>query len=62
MKNVQVQLMTFYLIHVETIRKYKNVKKDSHLKSFTCPANDFLLQPVGEDEKKLFKKKMYKSS
>ena len=35
--------MSFNIINVETIGKYKNEKKNSHLKKITCPANEFLL-------------------
>ena len=34
--------MSFYIINVEGIGKYKNVKKHLHLKFFTSPANEFL--------------------
>ena len=36
--------MCFYFINVETIGKYKNVKKNVHWKKFTSPAKEFLLR------------------
>ena len=41
-KNVQVQLMSFYHINIETIGKLKNYFFISKLKKCTSPANQFL--------------------
>ena len=45
------QLMSFYLINVETIRKQKNGKKNSNLKNVTRPANELLLQKCRNNKK-----------
>ena len=38
--------MSFFFKNVETIGKYKNVKKKTHMNTFISPANQFLLQTV----------------
>ena len=43
--------MDFYFINVETIGKYKNGKKNSHLKNIISPANDLLLHKCRNNEK-----------
>ena len=48
---LKFQLISFYFINVETIGKYKNVKKKSYLKISKGPANEFLSQKCKNNKK-----------
>ena len=48
--------MSFYFINVETIGKY-NVKKNTHLKNCTSPANELILYKCRNKKMRECKKK-----
>ena len=51
-KNLQVQLMSFNYINVETIGECNNVKKMLFEKMYTSPAYEFLLYTEKQEENK----------
>ena len=55
---MEIQIISFYFINVETIGKYENVKK-SHLKNFTSPATEILLSR-NKESLEMVKKKIGK--